>query len=228
MSWIRILRLPNLLTVPGDLWVGMALAGGIQWGRGETSGLLAVCCLYLAGMLQNALVDRERDAIQAPERPLPSGELTVASVSGVMRLLFNLGVALGLLLGGIWAVVLLASCVWSYNSLKEQVPMVGCMLMGACRGFAVLIGAMSVTDSASDVVWIGVGVWTLYIAAVTGLARREHGEGFIQPCHIGWLIRFLFVLQAGVLLSCSEFLYAGIVVVFALIHFLAGKKIAAS
>ena len=83
----ELVRLPAVLSVPGDVLVGAAASG--QVGRvGRTAGLVASSsCLYLAGMALNDYADREIDAVERPGRPIPSGRVSPG---------FALGLAAGL------------------------------------------------------------------------------------------------------------------------------------
>jgi hypothetical protein len=68
---VELVRAPAALSVPGDALAGAAAAGTL--GR-RTVGLAAASvCLYWAGMSANDWADREIDAKERPERPIPSG-----------------------------------------------------------------------------------------------------------------------------------------------------------
>ncbi len=72
----ELVRLPAVLSVPGDVLVGAAVSGQ---GRDvpRTAGLVAASsCLYLAGMALNDYADRDVDAVERPGRPIPSGRVT--------------------------------------------------------------------------------------------------------------------------------------------------------
>src|SRR3954470_8900900 len=121
----ELVRLPAVLSVPGDVLVGAAASG--QVGRvGRTAGLVASSsCLYLAGMALNDYADREVDAVERPGRPIPSGRVSPA---------FALGLASALTAGaGLRAVAAdgpqalaiaapLAAAVWGYDLVLKQTP----------------------------------------------------------------------------------------------------------
>ena len=82
MPWLRLVRLPNLLTVPGDPVSGFLLAAAAK-GQMPHIGKMAAAagaslCLYIFGLILNDMVDLAEDARERPERPLPSGSVTVA------------------------------------------------------------------------------------------------------------------------------------------------------
>src|SRR4051812_2117383 len=72
----ELVRLPAVLSVPGDVLLGAA-ASGRRSGVARTAGLTASsCCLYMAGMALNDWADRETDARERPGRPIPSGRVS--------------------------------------------------------------------------------------------------------------------------------------------------------
>jgi len=68
---VELVRAPAALSVPGDVLAGATAAGTL----GPRTAALAAAsvCLYWAGMAANDWADRELDARERPERPIPSG-----------------------------------------------------------------------------------------------------------------------------------------------------------
>jgi 4-hydroxybenzoate polyprenyltransferase len=137
-----LVRAPAALTVLGDTVAGAAAAG--QRLRGRRLLLpVASTCLYWAGMALNDYADRELDAVERPERPLPSGRVRPAQALAVAAGLTGAGVALAGAAGGRRAVRValpLAATVWAYDLWLKRGPL-GPLAMGACRGLDVLLGA---------------------------------------------------------------------------------------
>jgi len=78
-AWLEIIRLPNVLTAPGDPLAGMLLASlgiaTIPW----RDGLLlcaASILFYMAGMILNDVMDIKEDTADRPGRPIPSGRIS--------------------------------------------------------------------------------------------------------------------------------------------------------
>lgn len=167
LAWIRFFRLPAVLTVPGDVWVGAAVAGRSAHGR-EVG---AVCLAYLFGMAFNDWWDRKKDLEHRPERPIPSGAVS-ASWGGVACVFLLVGSII--MLPEISTVVLLVTIV-AYTTLKSQLPLVGAVLMGLCRFQSVWIGAGA--DQAESML-----EWTVPLCAgvliflLTWLAQLEGTE----------------------------------------------------
>ncbi|MEJ3745150.1 UbiA family prenyltransferase [Actinomycetes bacterium KLBMP 9797] len=138
---IDLVRAPAALSVPGDVVAGAAAAGVL--GR-RTPGLAAASvCLYWAGMAANDWADRQLDAVERPERPIPSGRVSPAAALSVAAGLTAAGVGLAALAGGRRALAValpLAGAVWAYDVVAKPTP-AGPAAMAACRGLDVLLGA---------------------------------------------------------------------------------------
>lgn len=190
LSWIKFVRLPTVLTVPGDLLVGAAVVGrDVSW-----PSVVAVGLAYLFGMALNDVMDVKQDRVERPERPLASGTITstqgrvACTVLGVGALLIYPEESLGLLLG---LIVL-------YTLLKSVHPLLGALLMAACRGAAVWIGAGAPWELSFPLIGV-MGFWMLLIAGITLLADLENdpgkpGRGLSGIVAGGWLGGVLLIL----------------------------------
>jgi 4-hydroxybenzoate polyprenyltransferase len=184
MFWCRLVRLPNLLTVPGDVLAGFAVASALGGGTG-TSGLAAVAgavvLLYAAGLVLNDLVDLAEDAVARPGRPLPSGAISTGAarraVTGMMA------GAMGLLawtsLPALTAGAGLAGFIFLYHSPVRRHRVAAAWTMGACRAGAVVVGMAAVAPEVlvQPAGWVVPLWWMVYIAAVTAVARDEVRPG---------------------------------------------------
>ena len=72
---VRLLRLPSVLTVPGDVLVGAVWSGDDDAAPAPAVLVLSSSLTYLAGMALNDWADREQDAHDRPGRPIPAGEV---------------------------------------------------------------------------------------------------------------------------------------------------------
>ncbi len=178
-AWLEVLRLPNLLTVPGDVIAGYALtqmATASAFFRSDLLFLIgASLSIYVAGLLLNDWKDRHEDARKRPERPLPSGRLSPNSVLAVSLLFLATGLTLSAMAGGIplRVALLLAGCVIFYNTGARRNPFVGFITMGICRGANMLLGASLTTSSIGDPVLLAVLIYTAHIALLTWTADEE-------------------------------------------------------
>ena len=210
--WLVFFRLPNLPTAPGDAIAGSAIALAIAQPAVApgSSALLTLFAagaasffLYLFGLADNDISGAEADRIQAPKRPIPAGEITVAQARIARVICLALAVATGAFAGlpsDWWAVAaVLVAAIVAYNRFKDRCRVFGLVAMGLCRGLSLVSGAAAmqafvpravvVAESASALaptalwlapVYVSAPVllaalgWIATIAAVTWLAADEH------------------------------------------------------
>lgn len=179
-AYAQLLRVPNLFTASADVLAGLLVTRGFQ-----SSPLAASCviassvALYAAGVVLNDYCDRDVDAGQRPERPIPSGRIRAEAALRLAGVLFVLGVALAALASGMsWqprsmmAAVGLVLCVVIYDVWLKRTPL-GPVAMGACRSANWLLGlSLSPLGWTRDPLAVAMAIG-LYIAGVTWFARRE-------------------------------------------------------
>jgi UbiA prenyltransferase family len=140
----ELVRLPSVLTVPGDVLLGMSASRGAI-GVVETAGLAASsCCLYLAGMALNDYADRTVDAVERPHRPIPSGRVDPAFALRLAQGLTVTALVAAVATGGRRALAValpLAATVWAYD-LKLKATLAGPPTMALARSLDVLLGAL--------------------------------------------------------------------------------------
>ncbi|MFJ3929033.1 SCO3242 family prenyltransferase [Streptomyces sp. NPDC090029] len=176
-DWAELLRLPAGLTVPGDALTGASATGGTPHRRTWLAAAASLC-LYHAGMALNDYADRDQDAGERPERPLPSGRVspgTALTASGTLA-------AAGLLLAAragrpaLLVAGTLTVTAGAYDlGLKHHA--LGPAVMATARGLDLLLGAAA-TDPVSfrralaPAAALGAHTW-----AVTAVSRQEAGDG---------------------------------------------------
>lgn len=183
--WLQLVRAPNLFTVPGDPLAGFLLASGAaNGGRAfldsrAAFAVLASLCLYAAGLILNDLLDLEEDRRERSNRPLPSGKISARAARiacGGLTIAGLMAMTLAADREGSMVAVMLALCIGFYNGVTKHLPVLGALNMGLCRGLSLGLGAVAATRQAwpqAHIVVLGAAVVTLYIAAVTNLARHE-------------------------------------------------------
>ena len=139
----ELVRLPAVLSVPGDVLVGAAASGQAR-DVPRAAGLAAASsCLYLAGMALNDYADREVDAVERPARPIPSGRVTPGFALGLAGGLTAASAALAVAADGPRALKVLgplAATVWAYDLALKETP-AAVSGMSACRALDVLMGS---------------------------------------------------------------------------------------
>lgn len=180
---LRLARISNLPTVWSNVLVGVALAGGAWNDPRLPLVLLSLSLFYTGGMLLNDAFDREFDARERPERPIPAGEASATEVfaygSGM------LGAGLALLLPGQgggtaspWGAagsgLALAATILLYNVHHKANPL-SPLLMGICRMLVYLTAALAVASSALPAtLYISALVLLCYLVGLTYAAKQEH------------------------------------------------------
>jgi 4-hydroxybenzoate polyprenyltransferase len=172
----ELVRLPAVLSVPGDVLVGAAFDGRAS-DLGRATGMAAASsCLYLAGMALNDYADREIDAVERPHRPIPSGRVEPGFALGLAGGLTVAGAALAVAADGSRAlrvVLPLAASVWAYDLALKGTP-AGVAGMSACRSLDVLMGAGARGARRALPAAAIVGAHT---ATVTAVSRHEAAGG---------------------------------------------------
>ena len=158
--WFRLVRLPNLLTVPGDTAAGFLLAsaalGALPPLGTAFAAAGATLCLYVFGLILNDIVDVADDARERPERPLPSGAISVpqARMAAIAMALSGLNLALTAGRLALYAAAVLAALIILYNGGAKRIPVVGVLTMGLCRGTSLVLGALVLGMPASACQWL--------------------------------------------------------------------------
>ncbi|MGW4461573.1 SCO3242 family prenyltransferase [Micromonospora sp. NPDC004704] len=169
-DFAELVRAPAALSVPGDVVAGAAAAGALDRRVPGLAG--ASVLLYWAGMAANDWADRHLDAVERPERPIPSGRISPGTAFGVSAGLTAAGLALAGLTGGRRALAVavpLAGAIWAYD-VKAKNTAAGPAVMAACRGLDVLLGATGGKPLRAVPAAVTVAAHTY---TVTELSRRE-------------------------------------------------------
>ncbi|MFD8498565.1 SCO3242 family prenyltransferase [Amycolatopsis sp. NPDC059657] len=167
-AYVELVRAPAALTVLGDTVAGASAAGVPLRGKRLLLPLSSVA-FYWAGMALNDWADRKLDAVERPERPIPSGRVSAEAALGTGIGLTAAGLGLAALGGGKAAVkvaVPLAAAVWAYDTLLKP-TVAGPLGMAVCRALDVLMGGHAPVAAAA------VGVHTLGVTALS--AGEVHG-----------------------------------------------------
>ena len=177
---IRLVRLPSVVTVPGDVLAGAA------WGpdpiaAGTTARVTSSALAYLGGMALNDWADREEDARERPGRPIPAGEVAPETALAVAVGLSLAALALALAAGGDsdhgrrgpGLTVPLVATVWAYDLYAKHTA-TGPWTMALARTLDVLVGAGRPRRGALGPAGL-IGAHTLLITIVS--RREAHGAG---------------------------------------------------
>jgi 4-hydroxybenzoate polyprenyltransferase len=217
--YFRLGRVSNLPTV----WTN-TLAGVILAGAPPAPATVGVLCLafslfYVAGMFLNDAFDRDFDARERPERPIPAGLIGAREVFAVGYGM--LGAALLVVVAyGFWASgrvswapaasgLALAATLTVYDAWHKGNP-VSPLLMGLCRVLVYVTAALAVSGVLARPVIAGAAVLLSYLIGLTYVAKQETLSEYRNL----WPLAFLFapfvyalpILGAGVV---GALVYAG-------------------
>lgn len=182
-AYLDLMRAPAALTVLGDSVVGAMWSGRPLGGR-RLALPLASALLYWSGMVLNDWADRKRDAVERPERPIPSGDVSPAAALSAATVLAAAGVAAATAAGGrqgLAAAGRITLCVVAYDVAAKDTA-AGPLVMSGCRFFDVMLGAAPHYRRAL----IPASVIGLHTTAITVLSRSEvTGSDRRMPALVG-------------------------------------------
>lgn len=195
----ELVRLPALLSVPGDVFLG-AVTSGKRRRPSEVAGLTgASCCLYLAGMSLNDYADRDVDAAERPKRPIPSGRVGPGFALGLSVGLTAAGLGISLAAGGrraLGVALPLAATVWAYDLALKKTPL-GPAAMAAARSLDVLMGAGTL-NALSTMPAAGVVGGHIFLTTVVS---RQEARGGTRALALGALAGSAAVTAAAARVS---------------------------
>jgi hypothetical protein len=176
LPYLRLVRFPAVFSAFGDPLAGALIARDTIPPRRAARAVSAAAAVYLAGMALNDLADREEDARERPERPIPSGAVSAGQAAALGGALLLTGALAARGAGARRTGVMLPALVIAYNFALKHSPLLGPAAMGGCRALSLLVGAEAVGGER------GVGKATgaaallgTYVAGITVLARGETG-----------------------------------------------------
>ena len=214
MSWntataLKLGRVSNLPTVWTNTLAGVVLAGASPLDGRLLALLLAMSAAYIGGMFLNDAFDREIDAVERPERPIPAGQVSAASVfMAGYGLLFFAILLVGLIAVGpdsgglpaIVAVIALAGCIVLYNVWHKANP-ISPFIMGLCRMLVYITAGWSLTTTPDAALYGGAIIVLCYLIGLTYTAKQET-LGEVKNL---WPLVFLLVpLAAGIWASLAQ------------------------
>jgi len=185
LPYLRLVRAPAVFSALGDPIAGLLLDDG-DFSSEQASRLSAASAmLYLAGMALNDLADREEDARDRPERPIPSGAVSPRAAALIGGSLLLGGVLAARRGGARWTGPALAAMIVAYDFQLKRSATLGPMAMGACRALSLLMGVEAshgvVTRRGAE----GALQLGAYVAGLTMIARGETGAARTRELRAG-------------------------------------------
>ena len=174
-------RVSNLPTVWTNVLAAGVLAGAAPAPVRFAVVALAMSLFYCGGMFLNDAFDREVDARERPERPIPSGRAEVSSVFALGAAQLVAGILLLVLVAGqnsgylraVAAGTALAFCITAYDASHKNHP-VAPWVMGLCRALVYVGAAVALTAAPRwTELLVGAATLAVYTVGVTQIASVE-------------------------------------------------------
>lgn len=188
--YLQLTRPANVITAIADIWAGFAIAGAwdymaTNWIYGDQQFWqnllwlsLSTIGLYAGGVAFNDIADAKLDAIERPERPIPSGRASKSKATIMSLALLVFGVITAAQVN--WTAAIIAASVAFlavvYDYWGKHQRILGPINMGLCRSGNLLLG-ISVAPEVLEKIWLIAFIPLIYVAAITMISRGEvHGK----------------------------------------------------
>jgi 4-hydroxybenzoate polyprenyltransferase len=179
-------RVSNLPTVWTNTMAGAVLAGGTLEPIRLALLATSLSLFYVGGMFLNDAFDREIDAIERPERPIPSGRISAREVFttgfGMMAVGF-LGLLAAASLGGAstaataCAGIVLFGAIVLYDAWHKKNTLAP-VVMGLCRAAVYVSAGLAAGGSITRSLALGALVLLAYVVGLTFVARQENRKSY--------------------------------------------------
>lgn len=173
---LELCRPPNVFTAVADAAAGLVLVRGSNAWLPDPGlwCLAASACLYLGGMALNDYFDREIDAVERPERPIPSGTVPPLAAAALGGGLLAAGITFAGLAGDAPATLalLLALAILLYDAVLKETA-AGFLNMGICRGLNLFLPMSLAVEPLPALARLAPLLLTAYVTALTYLSRDE-------------------------------------------------------
>jgi len=180
---LKLGRISNLPTVWTNTLVGVTLTGGSVLDPRLPLLLVALSLFYIGGMFLNDAFDSEFDARSRPERPIPAGQVSAATVFGagfgmLAAGLFLLALAGVAVPGGTgWrpavAGAALGAAIVLYDARHKDNPL-SPVLMGVCRLLVYITAGVAISTTLGMSLLLAAAMLLSYLVGLTYTAKREH------------------------------------------------------
>ena len=183
-AYLQLMRPANIITAWADILLGFAAAGAVT---AEINSLdfvtlgwliLATTGLYGGGVVFNDVCDAELDAVERPERPIPTGRASLNGAIALGTFLLVMGIVAAAMVSNFSAILagIVAITALLYDKWGKHRTILGPINMGACRGGNLLLGVSAIPGAVGDR-WYLALIPIVYIAAITAISQGEVSGG---------------------------------------------------
>lgn len=209
------MRPANVVTAVADILAGIAISGYLFAGQFDRQLILLLCLatagLYAGGVVLNDFFDAKLDAVERPERPIPSGMVSRGQAAAFGSILLLAGIVCAVAVswypsGVIALLIAIASVVYDISGKHHS--FLGPLNMGLCRGLNLLLGMSIFPETLSRFGWLSI-VPIIYIAAITMISRGEVHGGSKKTLNTAVVFYLVVILTIfGVSLNNGHFYLA--------------------
>ena len=179
-GYLQLMRPANIITAWADILLGYAAASALTGGINNldivTLGalILATTGLYGGGVVFNDVCDAALDTVERPERPIPTGRVSLKGAIALGTALLLVGIIAAATVSNLSAILacIVALTALVYDKWGKHHTLLGPLNMGACRGGNLLLGASAVPAAVGDR-WYLALIPIVYIAAITAISQGE-------------------------------------------------------
>ena len=219
--WLRLFRVVNLPTVPGDILVGASAIAAfsravpVEFFNAVACASMVSVLMYMFGLVQNDILGAKTDR----GRPIPDGLVSIAAAKKaccacwiLIPILYMAATSCqkcsfdGIRLVFFAYHILMTCLITFYNAKKSP------WAMGLCRAFNVLLGGAAAAFAGRSAVAPGAGalsvlfgaaaVWFVYIWAVTRYSKGEETDP-AKKRRVGALVGGIVYLQLAALIAIA-------------------------
>ncbi|SHH24069.1 geranylgeranylglycerol-phosphate geranylgeranyltransferase [Halobaculum gomorrense] len=167
-GYLELARGGNAVAAGALTFVGSFVAGGLDSPWAVALAVVATTAATGAGNAVNDYFDRDIDAVNRPDRPIPSGRVSARAAAAFATGLFLIatGAALSLPRLALAIAVVNLLALLAYTQLFKGLPAVGNVVVAYLTGSTFLFGAAAVGPVAPP-------TWTLFGLAATATFARE-------------------------------------------------------
>ncbi|MBE9077528.1 UbiA-like protein EboC [Romeria aff. gracilis LEGE 07310] len=180
-AYLQLMRPANIVTAWADILAGYSATGLVM---SEQTWppllwlLLATTGLYAGGVVFNDVFDAELDAVERPERPIPSGQSSLKGAIGLGIALLGLGIGAAAQVSelSLGLAIVIAIAALLYDRFSKHHSLIGPINMGLCRGCNLLLGVSAVAEQ-TQMLWFLALIPLAYIGAITAISQGEVAGG---------------------------------------------------
>ena len=176
-AYLKILRPDEALMMSMPVVI-VAIVGHVY----TISVFLATLLVYFmagAGNVINDAFDQQIDAVNKPDRPIPSGRISLKNAKIYAAILDSIAILLGVIISClihnfVFLAIIIASAViiYMYSRYFKAMPLIGNIVVGVMIGLCFVVGGLILLCETEDRTIFKISVYIGLLAAVANVARE--------------------------------------------------------